>query len=156
MKTFWRSSNLGMANGFYIVYALWLNGKETSDPVAMFIIVMGGKYYSTNWVGQKFHLGFLEDLTALVAQSECSPSGFSVHGILQARILEWVAIPFSRGSSPPRDRNHLLHCRQSLYSLSQHHIGMRFVANWMYNISVILNLISPYLSSWKSEHQETS
>ena len=29
--------------------------------------------------------------------------GSSVHGILQARILEWVAIPFSRGSSPPRD-----------------------------------------------------
>ena len=33
-----------------------------------------------------------------------SPSGSSVHGILQARILEWVAIPFSRGSSRPRDR----------------------------------------------------
>ena len=31
-------------------------------------------------------------------------TGSSVHGILQARILEWVAIPFSRGSSPPRDR----------------------------------------------------
>ena len=30
--------------------------------------------------------------------------GSSVHGILQARILEWVAIPFSRGSSQPRDR----------------------------------------------------
>ena len=33
-----------------------------------------------------------------------SPLGSSVHGILQARILEWVAIPFSRGSSQPRDR----------------------------------------------------
>ena len=30
---------------------------------------------------------------------DCSPPGFSVHGILQARILEWVATPFSRGSS---------------------------------------------------------
>ena len=29
---------------------------------------------------------------------------FAVHGILQARILEWVALPFSRGSSQPRDR----------------------------------------------------
>ena len=35
---------------------------------------------------------------------ECSPPGSSVRGILQARILEWVAIPFSRGSSQPRDR----------------------------------------------------
>ena len=34
----------------------------------------------------------------------CSPPDFSVHGILQAGILEWVAIPFSRGSYWPRDR----------------------------------------------------
>ena len=33
----------------------------------------------------------------------CSPPGFFVHGISQARILEWVSIPFSRGSSQPRD-----------------------------------------------------
>ena len=35
---------------------------------------------------------------------DCSPPGFSVHGILQTRILEWVAIPFFRGSSWSRDR----------------------------------------------------
>ena len=47
----------------------------------------------------------------LVTQSHpalCDPRtslpGSSVHGIFQARILEWVAIPFSRGSSQPRDR----------------------------------------------------
>jgi len=34
---------------------------------------------------------------------DCSPPGSSVHGILQARILKWVAIPFSRRSSRPRD-----------------------------------------------------
>ena len=34
---------------------------------------------------------------------DCSPPGSSVHGISQTRILEWVAIPFSRGSSQPRD-----------------------------------------------------
>ena len=33
-----------------------------------------------------------------------SPPGFSVHGILQARILQWVATPFCTGSSQPRDR----------------------------------------------------
>ena len=33
-----------------------------------------------------------------------NPPGSSVHGILQARILEWVTISFSRGSSPPRDQ----------------------------------------------------
>ena len=34
---------------------------------------------------------------------DCSPPGSSVHGILQARILEWVAMLSSRGSCPPRD-----------------------------------------------------
>ena len=34
-----------------------------------------------------------------------NPPGPSVHGILKARILEWVAIPFSRGSSQSRDSN---------------------------------------------------
>ena len=51
--------------------------------------------------------------SVLVAQSylpicdpmDCSPPGSSVHGMLQARIQEWVAIPFSRGSSQPRDRS---------------------------------------------------
>ena len=35
---------------------------------------------------------------------DCSPPGSSVHGILQARILEWIAISFSRGSSRPGNR----------------------------------------------------
>ena len=39
----------------------------------------------------------------------CCPPGSSVHGILQARIMEWVAMPSSRGSSQPRDRTHILH-----------------------------------------------
>ena len=34
---------------------------------------------------------------------DCSPASSSVRGILQARILDWAAIPFSRGSSQPRD-----------------------------------------------------
>ena len=37
-------------------------------------------------------------------QTLCNPMDYKVHGILQVRILEWVAFPFSRGSSQPRDR----------------------------------------------------
>ena len=51
----------------------------------------------------------------LVAQScltlcnpmDCRPPSFSVHGILQARILEWVAMPSSKVSSQPRDQTHV-------------------------------------------------
>ena len=50
---------------------------------------------------------------------DCSLPDSSVYGILQARILEWVAIPFSRGSSRPRDRTQVS-CtgRQVLHRLS--------------------------------------
>ena len=50
----------------------------------------------------------------------CDPMNYTVHGILQARILERVAFPFSRGSSQPRDRTQvcLPHCKQILHQLS--------------------------------------
>ena len=45
----------------------------------------------------------LQSCPALCDPIDCSLPGSSVHGILQAKILEWVAVPFSRGSSAPRD-----------------------------------------------------
>ena len=65
----------------------------------------------------KYHEGYIymsnsnSEVKVLVARShltlfdliDCSPSGSSVHGIFQARILEWVAISLSKGSSRPRD-----------------------------------------------------
>jgi len=59
-----------------------------------------------------YGLNCVKCVKALVTQScltlcdpmDCSPPGSSVHGILQARILEWVAMPSSRGSSQPKDR----------------------------------------------------
>ena len=57
------------------------------------------------------HLGILKvevlvthSCPALCDPMDSSPAGSSVHGILQARIPEWVAIAFSRGTSQPRDR----------------------------------------------------
>ena len=54
-----------------------------------------------------------------------SPPEFSVHGILPAKILEWVAIPFSRGSSQPRNQTQVPHCRWILYCLN--HQGNPFL-----------------------------
>ena len=53
-----------------------------------------------------------EKVKVKVAQSclaLCNPMGYAVHWILQARILEWVAFPFFRGSSQPRDRTQVSH-----------------------------------------------
>ena len=65
--------------------------------------IAGGFY--TNWA-------IREDPTVKVTQScptLCNPMDYMVHGILQARILEWVAIPFSRESSQLRDGTQVSH-----------------------------------------------
>ena len=53
------------------------------------------------------HAKSLQLYPTLYDHMDCSPPGSSVHGILQARILEWVAMSFSRESSWPRDRIHV-------------------------------------------------
>ena len=48
----------------------------------------------------------------------CDPMDYTVHRILQAQILEWVAFPFSRGSPQPKDRTQVSH------------IAGRFFTSW--------------------------
>ena len=64
------------------------------------------------WIARRFNQSILKESESEVAQScptlcgpmDCSLSGSSVHGIFQARVLEWIAISFSRGSSRPRNQ----------------------------------------------------
>ena len=51
------------------------------------------------------HAKLLQSCLTLNSPTDCGPTGPSVHGILQARILEWIAISFSRASSQPSDQN---------------------------------------------------
>ena len=61
------------------------------------------------------HMKLLQSCLTLCNPTNCSPPGFSVHGILQARVLEWIAIPFSREIFLTLGLNlDLLHCRQIL------------------------------------------
>ena len=64
---------------------------------------------------------------------DCSPPGSSVHGIIQAGILGWEAIPFSRGSSWPRDQTRVSHIAgRFLYHLSHQWIHLhRWGAFWI-------------------------
>ena len=56
----------------------------------------------------------------------CNPSGSSVHGISQARTLEWVVISFSRGSSQSRDRIHVSCIGRLLYCWETHHRNNKY------------------------------
>ena len=53
----------------------------------------------------------------LCSPVDCSLPGSSIHGIFQARILEWVAICLSRGSSRPRDRTRVLHIAGKCFTI---------------------------------------
>ena len=55
----------------------------------------------------KVVMSVTQSRSTLCYPMDCRPAGSSVHGILQARILEWVAMPSSRGSSRPRDLNRI-------------------------------------------------
>ena len=67
--------------------------------------------------------GYAQSHPTLCDHMDCSPPGSSVHGILQARILEWVAMFSSRGSSRPRNRTRvscLLHWQADFLPLVPH------------------------------------
>ena len=67
--------------------------------------------------GHHYHNSKFHESESEVAQScptlsdpmDCSLSGFPIHGIFQARVLEWIAISFSRGSSRPRGQTWVSH-----------------------------------------------
>ena len=64
------------------------------------------------WSPHLVDSSYLSECEVKVAQScptLCDPMNYTLYGTLQARILEWVALPFSRGSSQPRDQTQVSH-----------------------------------------------
>ena len=77
-----------------------------------------GKQTLNHWKESKSEVAQL--CPTLCDPMDCSQLGFLVHGIFQARVLEWVAISFFRGSSRPSDQTRVSRIagRQTLYHLS--------------------------------------
>ena len=65
---------------------------------------MASKDVRTQTLEKKVKVKVAQSCTTL-----CDPMGYTVHGILQATVLEWVAFPSSRGSSQPRDQTQVSH-----------------------------------------------
>ena len=84
-----------------------LSSKEKQRPFLCRITFLSVEAYTHPCVLSSLSF-FIELCVCMkVTQSRptlCNPMDYTVHGILQARILEWVAFPFSRGSSQRRDR----------------------------------------------------
>ena len=78
------------------------------EPTSLVSPVLAGRFFTTTPPGEPFHRDVKVKVTQL-CPTLCDPMDSTVHGILQARIWEWVAFPFSRGSSQPRDGTQVAH-----------------------------------------------
>ena len=112
-------------------------GKSTG--VGCHRLLQGEGYLAGNDWEEPGELSFLhlsESESCSVVSTLCNPMAYIVHGILQARLLEWVAFTFSRGSSQPRD--------QTQFSL----IAGGFFTDWaIRGICLSPKLISHFLIS---------
>ena len=86
----------------------WLRGPECQTPEGIFATGVRRLSCPTDSCSFQYYVP-AQLCPAFCDPMGCSPPGSSVHGISQARILEWVAISYSRGSFQPRDRT-LLSC----------------------------------------------
>ena len=77
--------------------------KESTQEDIVTIIYM----YALNTGGLQYIVNTCIVKVAQSCPTLCDPMDYTVHGILQARVLEWVVIPFSRESSQPRDRTQI-------------------------------------------------
>ena len=84
----------------------WHNSSQLGNKPAFQTETSSSLIVSSNWerIGCQLGQSVTQLYLALCDLMDYSPPGSSVHGISQARIPEWVAILFSRVSSPPRDR----------------------------------------------------
>ena len=96
-----------------------------------------------------------QSCSTLCQSMNCSPPGSSDHGILQAKILQWAAISYSRGSSQPRDQTCVscISCigRWILYSWHNQGMGNSFFFKYLFIYLAVLGLscsmrnLCPYL-----------
>ena len=105
----------------------FFRGSSWSRDQTQVSCLVGG-FFTTESPGKPCQLNISESEVAQLCPPLCDPMncslpGSSVHGIFQARILEWVAISFSRRSSPTQGSNPgLPHCRQTLYCLNHQEV----------------------------------
>ena len=104
------------------------------------------------------HAKLLQLYPALCKPMGCGLPGSSVHEVLQARILEWAAMPSSRGSSRLRDKTHMsyISCigRQVLHSLVARVLATSCLSDPISNVAT--NEEEPYDISWDVFTSKTS
>ena len=90
---------------------------SSSPPLLLLFLEMLSSMCLLGYLCHFPYVKIAQSCPTLCNPTDCSPPGFSVHGILQARILEWVIVPFSKGSSQPRDQTQVSHIAGRLFTI---------------------------------------
>ena len=105
--------HLGCSRVLAVVNGAAMN---TGVHVSFSIAVFSGYVPSSGIAESYMHAKSPQSCLTLCCPTNCSPPGSSVHGILQAGILKWVAMPSSKGSSRPRDWTQVSHIEGGLFT----------------------------------------
>ena len=121
----------------FVSTCIWIN--PHNNPICMSVLCACAKS--------------LQLCPILCDTKDCSPPGSSVHGILEARILEWVAIPFSRGSSWPSDWTQVFRIAGRFFTFwatmeSHHHFTNNEVEAQRGNVSEVTQLCPRRTRIW--------
>ena len=102
-----------------VAWVLTVNQTHTVDFILIlhFFFNFTKRWREECWVHSESDSEVTQSCPTLCDPVDCNLPGSSVHGILQARILEWVAISFSRGSSWPRDWTRVSHLAGKRFNL---------------------------------------
>ena len=108
------------------------------------------KYLGMLMLSMKVKVKVAQSCPTLCNHMDCSLPGSSAHGILQARILQWVAIPFSRESSQPRDRTQVSHIAGGFFTLwatreAMFSIHIDTILFNIYMVSIFSEMICSYM-----------
>ena len=116
----WRRKESDTTERLRIHFSLSCVGEGNGNPLQYFCLENPREWAAISGVPQSqtqlkrlssssssIHAQSVQLCPSLRDPMDYSPAGSSVHGILQARILGWVAISSSRGSSPPRNQIHI-------------------------------------------------
>ena len=90
----------------HYILVIWVSSDTIVKGCAVCAVSEGSSWSNremTPWSEVKWS-GVAQSCPTLCNPMDCSPAGSSIHGIFQARVLDWVAISFPRGTSWPRDQ----------------------------------------------------
>ena len=141
----WNECNCVIVWGFFGIAFLWDWNEnwplQSCGPYWVFQICWHQYCYLNHLHITQSESEVAQSCLTLCDPMDCSLPGFSVHGIFQASVLEWLAISFSRGSSWPRDQTQVSHIAGRHFTLwatrEAHHTGYGLM-----DISISITLFS--------------